>query len=83
MAGMSQVTLSKYISGVVVPKKDNLTKIAKALGKDLSYFYSEEDEKDLLYWKEKALAAEKKLGELKGILPLISEANTRLSKIVF
>lgn len=39
LAGLSPVALSKYINGVVTPKTDNLTKIAKALGVELSYFY--------------------------------------------
>lgn len=84
-AGITQVALSKYISGVVQPKQENLTKIAKALGMDISAFLLDESEaaqmaEELQEWKERAMKAERQLENLKKVLPLISEANAILSK---
>lgn len=84
-AGITQVALSKYISGVVQPKQENLTKIAKALGMDISAFLLDESEaaqmaEELQEWKERAIKAERQLENLKKVLPLISEANAILSK---
>lgn len=84
-AGITQVALSKYISGVVQPKQENLTKIAKALGMELSTFLIDESEAsqmaaELQEWKRRAMKAEKQLENLKKVLPLISEANAILSK---
>lgn len=84
-AGITQVALSKYISGVVQPKQENLTKIAKALGMDISAFLLGESEaaqmaEELQEWKERAMKAERQLENLKKVLPLISEANAILSK---
>ena len=84
-AGITQVALSKYISGVVQPKQENLTKIAKALGMDISAFLLGESEaaqmvEELQEWKERAMKAEKQLENLKKVRPLISEANAILSK---
>lgn len=84
-AGITQVALSKYLSGVVQPKQENLTKIAKALGMDISAFLLDESEaaqmaEELQEWKERAMKAEKQLENLKKVLPLISEANAILSK---
>lgn len=86
-AGITQVALSKYISGVVQPKQENLTKIAKALGMDVSAFWTEESEmaqmmEELREWKERAKQAEEQLEKLKKVIPLISEANSILSKII-
>lgn len=86
-AGITQVALSKYIRGVVQPKQENLTKIAKALGMDVSAFWTEESEmaqlmEDLREWQERAKQAEEQLEKLKKVIPLISEANSILSKII-
>lgn len=84
-AGITQVAFSKYISGVVQPKQENLTKIAKALDMDISAFLIGESEAaqmatELQEWKQRAIKAEKQLENLKKVLPLISEANAILSK---
>ena len=86
-AGITQVALSKYISGVVQPKQENVTKIAKALGMDVSAYWTEESEmaqlmEDLREWQERAKQAEEQLEKLKKVIPLISEANSILSKII-
>lgn len=84
-AGITQVTLSKYISGVVQPKQENLTKIAKALGMELSTFLIDESEaaqmaEELQEWKRRALEAEKKLEVLRDVIPMINEVNNILTK---
>lgn len=84
-AGITQVALSKYINGVVQPKQENLTKIANALGLDVSAFYSEGGEMArmaaaLREWQGRALRAEQQLENLKRVASLISEANSLLSK---
>ena len=82
LAGISPVALSKYLKGEVTPKVENLTKIAKALNLSPSYFYEDTTDvyNELERWKARAMAAEKKLQSLRQVLPLISEANTILTK---
>lgn len=95
--GVSEVTISKYINGVSIPKNAYLVELAKILNVSVSWLLSGQDDGSApsgvmsspeptaseIEWKRRALAAEKKLEALKDILPLISEANAKLSKIVF
>ncbi len=68
-AGITQVALSKYLSGEVTPKMENLTKIANALGLSPSYFYDyPEDQTELQMWRQRALDAESKLSMLKSAM---------------
>lgn len=71
-AGISAVALSKYLAGTITPKPPTLTKLAKALNLDLSYFFDmaetpqkKEEEGDLQHWKRRALEAEAKLSHLR------------------
>lgn len=82
-SGISQVALSKYLGGVVTPKQENLSKIAKALGVDLGYFYSDGDEvilsaDELEHWKRRALDAEGKLLALRDVWPSINRTYSLL-----
>jgi len=84
-SGISQVALSKYLGGVVTPKQENLSKIAKALGVDLNYFYSDGEgavlsARELEHWKRRALDAEGKLLALKDVWPSVHRAHTLLSQ---
>ncbi len=84
-SGISQVALSKYLGGVIIPKQGNLSKIAKALGVDLNYFYSDGEgdtlsSKELEHWKRRALDAEGKLQALKDVWPSVHRAHTLLSQ---
>lgn len=85
-AGISQVALSKYLGGIITPKQENLSKIAKALGVDLAYFYAEDGEgnqlstMELEHWKRRALDAEGKLLALKDVWPSVHKAHTVLSR---
>lgn len=68
-AGISAVALSKYLKGGVQPKVDTLTKLAKALGLPLSYFYQDGEDGMCATsgeneWMERALRAEAKLKHL-------------------
>lgn len=54
---------------------------------DVSAFWAEESEmaqlmEELREWKERARQAEDQLEKLKKVIPLISEANSILSKII-
>lgn len=70
-AGISAVVLSKYLNlkGGVQPKVDTLTKLARALGLPLSYFYQDGAGDDRVggdenKWKARALRAGAKLKHL-------------------
>ena len=85
--GVSEVTMSKYVNGVSTPKNDYLLNLAQELNVSVSWLLSGDDGGYVVAgapsyeeWKRRAIEAEKKLENLKKVLPLISEANAILSK---
>ena len=85
--GITEVTMSKYVNGVSTPKNDYLITLARELNVSLSWLLSGDEDTQTMpgepsysEWKRRALEAEKKLEVLRGVIPMLNEVNTILSK---
>lgn len=80
LVNITEQSLSRYKSGTRIPDVFELVRLAHILNVSVDWLLGG-DETDSVMWRQRALALEKKLAEVKEILPLLGEANARLSKI--
>lgn len=85
--GISEVTMSKYVNGISTPKNDYLITLAQELNVSVSWLLTGQGEVESVKgeptyaeWKRRAIEAERKLEVLRGVIPMMNEVNTILSK---
>ena len=85
-AGISQPTLSDWKLGKSEPKRRTLEKICEAYGKDLSYFYMDDDKPENGYYvnKETAEIAQQifERKELRGLFDTAKDSKPEDLKVV-
>lgn len=79
-ANVSYVTISRYMSGARVPGTEELYRMAQILDVSMEYLLTGRKDPDSI-WKARALAAEQKLCDLRGILPLYAEINGKFTEL--
>lgn len=80
LANISYVTISRYMSGTRTPGTEELYRMAQTLDVSMEFLLTGRKDADST-WKLRALAAEQKLSDLRGILPLYAEINGKFTEL--
>lgn len=80
-ASVSNVTISRYMSGVRTPGTEELYRMAQVLGVTMEYLLTGQKNPET-EWQHRALAAEKKLSEMKALVAKLGDLTKDLTGII-
>ena len=80
-ASVSNVTISRYMSGNRTPGTEELYRMARVLDVSMEYLLTGQQNRDT-EWKTRALSAEKKLSEMKALVGKLGDITKDLTAIV-
>lgn len=80
-ASVSNVTISRYMSGNRTPGTEELFRMARVLDVSMEYLLTGQQSPET-EWQKRALAAEKKLSEMKSIVAKLGDLTKDLTTIV-